>query len=75
MTEKSLLLKIKLIIERQTEPILLKEKQHKILCECGRTVFSDSYNRHIYTNVHFTKLAEKKYDEIKELLELNSTQP
>ena len=75
MSDKELLLKIKLIIERQTEPILIKEKQHKVLCECGRKVFSDSFNRHIYTGVHFTKLAEKKYDEIKELLELYSTQP
>ncbi len=73
MTDKELILKIKLIIERKTEPILIKEKQHKILCECGRKVFSDSFNRHIYTGVHFTNLAEKKYDEIKELLELNST--
>ena len=39
MTDKELLLKIKLIIERQTEPILIKEKQHKVLCECGRKVF------------------------------------
>ena len=69
MTDKELILKIKLIIERQTEPILIKEKQQKILCECGRKMFADGFNRHIYTNIHFTNLAQKKFEEIKELLD------